>query len=385
MGSNTEKLTTTTVPLNSRPEVRQALLTVIVFCVLIAVWSALRLYARRVRHTPLNVEDTLFYVSVAAYYGMAVAFFLLLYFGGVGYHMDQLGKGHVARLTQSMLAVQGLYGLSMCTSKWSILWMLKRVFAVRMFWICTWIIIVVQAAWMIMTLLIGLLICRPIQKNWDPTADGTCGDQIAGYTAVSIINVIVDVAMCLLPIPVIWGLQVKKPYKMALFGIFGIGVVSVIFAIIRLISLRKIDFDDFSYSVPEVITWTYAECGVVILVACSPLLRPIFDKLFRRFLSSAKRTDQYGPSYESRNFQNSANTVPKMGSKMRSGFMTVGESEESLELGDIRSEGRIQSKATASRETRPTNEEAGIWSPDKDLKMGIMVEKEVSQTVKLVK
>lgn len=65
--------------------------------------------------------------------------------------------------------------------------------------------------------------------------------------------------------------------------------------------------------------------------------------------------------------------------------MTVGESEESLELGDIRSEGRIQSKATASREPRPTNAEVGTWSPDKDLRMGIMVEKEVSQTAKLVK
>ncbi|KAF7550135.1 hypothetical protein G7Z17_g5908 [Cylindrodendrum hubeiense] len=384
MTSDTEKLTTTAVPLNSRTEVRQALQTVIIFCVLIAVWSALRLYARRVRHTPLNVEDALFYVSVAAYYGMVVAFFLLLYFGGVGYHMEQLSKTHIARLTQSMLAVQGLYGLAMCTSKWSILWMLKRVFAVRMFWICTWIIIVVQAAWMIMTLLIGLLICRPIQKNWDPTAVGTCGDQIAGYTAVSIVNVIVDVAMCLLPLPVIWGLQVKKPYKMALFGIFGIGIVSVIFAIVRLISLRKIDFDDFSYSVPEVITWTYAECGVVILVACSPLLRPIFDKLFRRFLSSAKRTDQDGPSYESRTFKNSANTTPKTGSHMRSNFLTVGESEESLELGDIRSEGRIQSSATASRDRRLPNGEGSAWSADKDLKMGIMVEKEVSQTVKLV-
>lgn len=74
-----------------------------------------------------------------------------------------------------------------------------------------------------------------------------------------------------------------------------------------------------------------------------------------------------------------------MGSKMRSGFMTVGESEESLELGDIRSEGRIQSKATSSRETRPTNDEVGVWSPNKDLKMGITVEKEASQTVKLVK
>lgn len=65
--------------------------------------------------------------------------------------------------------------------------------------------------------------------------------------------------------------------------------------------------------------------------------------------------------------------------------MTVGESEESLELGDIRSEGRIQSRATASREPRPSDSKAGTWPPDKDLKMGIMVEKEVSQTVKLVK
>ena len=91
--------------------------------------------------------------------------------------------------------------------------------------LCTWAIIILQAAWMIMTMLIGVLICRPIQKNWDPTAKGTCGDQIAGYTAVSIVNVVIDVAMCILPLPIIWTLQVKLPYKMALFGIFSIGVV----------------------------------------------------------------------------------------------------------------------------------------------------------------
>lgn len=67
--------------------------------------------------------------------------------------MDQLGKNHIARLTQvcchvptykqdtpnqdalcqTILAIQALYGLSMCTSKWSILWMLKRIFADQMF------------------------------------------------------------------------------------------------------------------------------------------------------------------------------------------------------------------------------------------------------------
>lgn len=47
--------------------------------------------------------------------------------------MDQLNEWHVARITQSFLVVQALYGLSMCTAKWSMLFMLKRIFAVRYF------------------------------------------------------------------------------------------------------------------------------------------------------------------------------------------------------------------------------------------------------------
>lgn len=88
-----------------------------------------------------------------------------------------------------------------------------------------WTVMVVQAGWVVMTVLIGLLVCSPIEKNWDPTAKGHCGDQKAAYTAVSVVNVVVDVTMCILPLPAIWSLQVKKPYKMALFGIFGISVV----------------------------------------------------------------------------------------------------------------------------------------------------------------
>ncbi|KAM5360512.1 hypothetical protein ACJZ2D_013688 [Fusarium nematophilum] len=285
---------------------------------------------------------------------------------------------------QTILAIQGLYGLSMCASKWSILWMLKRVFAVRTFWLFTWAIIIVQAAWVVMTLLIGLLICTPIQKNWDPTAEGRCGDQIAGYTAVSIVNVIVDIAMCILPLPMIWGLQVKKPYKMALFGIFSIGIVSVIFAILRLFSLRSIDFGDFSYTVPEVITWTYAETGVVILVACCPLLRPIFDKTFTRFLSSTRSKNQYGPSQGSRNYNSSANIAPKMSGKMKSGFMTVNDSDEGLELRNISSEGQVHSTATAGGSHKSGKADPWSSSSDRDLRIGIVVEKEVSQSVNIV-
>lgn len=59
------------------------------------------------------------------------------YLGGAGYHMEQLNKWHVGRITQSFLVIQALYGLSMCAAKWSMLFMLKRIFAVRYFKVIT--------------------------------------------------------------------------------------------------------------------------------------------------------------------------------------------------------------------------------------------------------
>lgn len=78
-----------------------------------------------------------------------------------------------------------------------------------------------------MTVLIGFLICRPVAKNWDPTVHGTCGNRIAGYTAVSVVNVVVDCLMLILPLPMIYNLQTKPGYKLGLSAIFSIGIVLV--------------------------------------------------------------------------------------------------------------------------------------------------------------
>ncbi|KAI2610066.1 uncharacterized protein GGS25DRAFT_244581 [Hypoxylon fragiforme] len=374
-----QKLTTVTVPLAPREEVAQCIRTTIIFSVLVAVWTGLRLWSRRIRQLPINLPDIFFYVSVATFYAMVVCLFILLYMGGIGYHMDQLQKYHIARLTQCMLVIQALYGISMCGAKWSILWTLKNIFAVRSFQIISWIVIGFQAAWVVMTILIGLLVCRPIEKNWDPTAVGTCGDQIAAYTAVSIYNVVVDVVMCLMPIPMILKLQLKKPYKLALLGIFSIGAVSVAFATIRLLSFRQLDFNDFAYTVVDVVTWTYAEMGVVIMVACSPLLRPVFDKVFRRFMPSrfTKRSNQQSHGTLGSNVDPMDLRKPK--SRVRNEFQTIGDSEESLvELGQL---GRSQVVATSGKAEKNLylQKEA---SDDSSYGAGILVQREITQTFK---
>ncbi|KAI0012699.1 hypothetical protein F4779DRAFT_632897 [Xylariaceae sp. FL0662B] len=360
------KLTTTAVPLNGRPEVAQMLHTTIVFCVLVAFFTGLRIYSHQIRKLSLNLSDWFFYASVVCFYAMIVALFIVIYFGAVGYHMDQLGEQHVARLTQSLLVIQALYGLSMCCCKWSILWTLKTIFAVRIFKIITWVIIVFQAIWVIMTVLIGLLVCRPIVKNWDPTADGVCGNQIAAYTAVSVYNIIIDVIMCVLPLPMILKLQLDKRYKMALFAIFSVGIVTVSFAVVRLFALRSIDFNDFAYTFPEAATWTFAEVGVVIMVACCPLLRPVFDKVFYCFVP--KRNKSTGATHGSGDYLSSSTPQRSKIIRRSDGFHAMHDSEENLvELGAVNHQ---QTQITGGSQTKG-NEKA-------DGKGGIIVESEVT-------
>ncbi|KAJ0124662.1 integral membrane protein [Diaporthe amygdali] len=355
--SSDEKFTSTIIPLAARADVHQFIWCAGVFLVLVT--------SRWLMQWHLSTWGRLlcshcngFQVS---FFGFVVALFLV---------------SHVARLTQSFLVIQALYALSMCTVKWSMLFMLKRIFSVKPFEIVTWVIISLQAGWLVMTVLIGFLICRPVQKNWDPTAEGTCGNQIAGYTAVSVVNVIVDVLMLLLPLPMVYKLQTRPGYKVGLFAIFSIGLVTIAFSTVRLTSLNSINFDDFSYTVIPVMTWTTAEAGVAILVASSALLRPVFDKMFHRILSlSSGKTP--GPSNASAPYMSSQSRI---NGKQRREFVNVGDSEESFELEARGPRTEIQVGSRRSKGTLDAMTLAAGGSSDRKGRMTIVVQQQVEQT-----
>lgn len=60
------KLTSHIIPLAHRTDVYQFLWTAGVFCVLVAIWTALRIYSRTVRQMPLGLEDMLYHTSVVS-------------------------------------------------------------------------------------------------------------------------------------------------------------------------------------------------------------------------------------------------------------------------------------------------------------------------------
>ena len=55
--------------------------------------------------------------------------------------------------------------------------------------------------------------------------DGSCGDQELLDMYIAILNLLQDVVVVVLPMPILWGLQMARSRKAALSCIFGIGIM----------------------------------------------------------------------------------------------------------------------------------------------------------------
>lgn len=71
-----------------------------------------------------------------------------------------------------------------------------------------------------------LFMCKPAAYLWDKRiAKGTCLNVNAAYLTVSGINLVLDVMVVALPMPIVWTLQMPRAKKVAITVIFSMGVM----------------------------------------------------------------------------------------------------------------------------------------------------------------
>ncbi|KAL1969204.1 hypothetical protein VTN77DRAFT_458 [Rasamsonia byssochlamydoides] len=76
----------------------------------------------------------------------------------------------------------------------------------------------------ISTVIVDLVACRPFKANWETTlADKTCIDKEAFFIWGGVPNIITDVVMLLLPMPVVWKLHTTMRLKIVLTITFAVG------------------------------------------------------------------------------------------------------------------------------------------------------------------
>lgn len=85
------------------------------------------------------------------------------------------------------------------------------------------VITAILVAWNIGALFSAIFQCSPIDKFWNVETPGKCFNGLVYFRAIACTNLLTDVLILIVPMPVIWGLKISHAQKIALSGVFLLG------------------------------------------------------------------------------------------------------------------------------------------------------------------
>ncbi|KZM18930.1 uncharacterized protein EKO05_0006682 [Ascochyta rabiei] len=180
--------------------------------------------------------------------------------------------------------MQTMFCLAAIPVKWAICFTLLRIADKRK--IYQWSIYAIMAAvFLVMasTTIYEFFHCTPIQMNWEAVEGGFCKAQsnITGFSfALSAVSIFSDWFCALIPIPLLWNVQIDIRVKSSIIALLGLGIFASTAAIVRLtVTVNLSATTDFLYHAMPVAAWAHAELGLGVVLANLPALRPLLDKL----------------------------------------------------------------------------------------------------------
>ncbi|KAL8933697.1 MAG: hypothetical protein Q9216_006245 [Gyalolechia sp. 2 TL-2023] len=216
----------------------------IVVTVLAIVAVGLRVLSRHLQRASLRTDDYLIFVALA------------------------------------FLATEIIWAASIPVIKISILLLYVRIFGcLRYFKVLAYIIGTFSICWSIMAMLVPLLQCRPIERIWDRSVDGTCINSTLFFKIGSGPNVLTDFVLLALPLPAVWNLHTTRAQKLSLTATFLLGSLTCIISLVRLIELITKPTQDHTWSLSNVAIWSTAESNLGIVSACMPTMKPLLLRL----------------------------------------------------------------------------------------------------------
>jgi hypothetical protein len=214
---------------------------------------------------------------------------------GGGYHFDELDAATQIQFKKFCYIATILYCPMALFVKIALLSILTRIFAPyrgKVWFI--YIFLACLCCYYIVALIIKIRMCDPIPMYWLGAVEGgSCLDQTAALIADSVISVVSDIIILILPLPLTWSLQMSRNRKLRVMGLLGAGGLATGFSLYRLVLVLKDgNSPDMSLMFVRVILSGYvdpapltspptfqnltsnrnAEGGVGLICACLPIL-----------------------------------------------------------------------------------------------------------------
>ncbi|KAI1079137.1 hypothetical protein F5B20DRAFT_545089 [Whalleya microplaca] len=229
-----------------------------------------RLYVSRVK---LGTDDYLCLFALcatAAYSGLLLECFRW----GIGRHIwDEPVIWLIPALKFQTIAAQ-MYLVAATVIKLSLLFLYRRLFNLqkKAKWFVNGGIVVVLLVNVALLLAI-IFFCIPVQKAWDNSIEGHCSSPAPVSYFTGVWNAVVDIYVLVLPIPMLWGLNMGPRRKARLGAVFGIGIFACAASLVRLGMTPLLQSDlDSTWNIASVSVWATLEINVGLICSCLMLL-----------------------------------------------------------------------------------------------------------------
>ncbi|KAI8241078.1 Satratoxin biosynthesis SC1 cluster protein 4 [Colletotrichum sp. SAR 10_96] len=255
-------VTNTTLPAVNASETRQPLVIGVTLTALFlaSIVAALRIYVRRWRLRRWGPDDTALVFSYVLVFVTGLLMLINTHYGD-GLHKATLTRENYLKTQEIAIAAVAVYQA-----------MVSLCFA-----------------------------CVPLRALWDFSVKGKCFKLLDWWYAGSAINLITDIIIFVMPVPLLRTLAVPLRQKIVLMATFGLGFFTCAISVIRLTTLKSsATSTDPTYNTVVAGIWSITELCCAIICVCIPTLRPL---LGTQSLSPViKRT------YVQRNLEDSADT-----------------------------------------------------------------------------
>ena len=181
--------------------------------------------------------------------------------------------------------------------KASLLLLYWRTFTLKGFRYAIYVVSAIICANAVESILGFLLQCLPVPKFWNHTLPGHCINQKLFITLASVLYMITDLIIYVMPMPIIWQLHMTKRRKVELSIVFLLGGLCVdssspdqcisvadtsssvcLTGIARIYYTNLLDVKNITYTNANPAIWNIVESQVGFVAANVPSMGPLFGK-----------------------------------------------------------------------------------------------------------
>ncbi|TVY40375.1 Satratoxin biosynthesis SC1 cluster protein [Lachnellula occidentalis] len=262
------------------------------FLTLSTIAIILRIYCRLVVVKSIGLDDYFILFSWVGYV-FFVAFGIASAYHGSGVHTTHLDPANVPIGVEWWWVCEPVYVVANMGLKASIGVLLLKIAVSKIHRAIIWTVLIVTEVYCVVFFFLFVFQCTPVNYFWTrySGATGHCINPIITINAVyaySAISCWADWTISILPVFLVWNLQMNSRTKVSVACILLVCAIASTATIIRIPYIKGLKNEtDFLYAVTDFAIWSTTETGIGITACCAATLRPLFVSFFANKGSSS--------------------------------------------------------------------------------------------------